>query len=199
MSFKLPRQPRARLVSSSPSRRQSTLSSEDASQSSPHGHRLVPPSDVPKIRRGYGTKGHVQLHNNEVLAEPLGRVFVQRPALPRTLTATAIHPPELALDDPFVDAGDAEPSPIYVLGGDDPELRHQRQRRKRERQWTKWANETIPSLIQPYLQVLRESDNLCTLNRHSDVTLPTCLCERRSSIDVTCVFFERKLFYFPYV
>lgn len=192
MSFKAPRPPQASLPSPSlPRRRSSTLFSNGTSL---HDHHPVLPSEVPKIHRSYGTKGRVQLRNNEVLAEPLGRVFVQPPALPQTSTAAAIHPPEHALDDPFVDTGDAEPSPIYVLvGGDNPELWHQPQRRKRERQWNKWANETILSLLKPYLRILRESDNLRTLDHHSNVILPACLYERQPSINVICIFFERKL------
>jgi hypothetical protein len=195
MSFKAPRPRRARSQSSSPSKRQSTLFSKGDAL---HGHCLVLPSEVPKTRRGYGTKGLVQLHNNEVLAEPLGRVFVQQPALHQKSAAAAIHPaPAPALDDSFTDIGNTEYPPIYVsVEGGNPELRHQRHRRKRERQWAKWANETIPLLLQPYLRVLRESDNLRTLDRHSTVILPACSCERRSRISVTCVFFERKLFYF---
>lgn len=193
MSFKAPRPPRASLRSSSLSRRTSTQSSEGATLHA--HHHLVLQSDAPKTRRAYGSKGRVRLHNNEVLAEPLGHVFVQQPVL-QTSTAPSIHPPELALDDPFVDSGDIGPSPIYIsVGGDDPELRQQRRRQKKERQWTKWANETMPLLLKPYLQVLRESDNLRSLNRHSDVVLPACSCEKRASINVTCVFFERKLFY----
>ncbi|KAI0245233.1 hypothetical protein BJV78DRAFT_1140114, partial [Lactifluus subvellereus] len=62
---------------------------------------------------------------------------------------------------------------------------------KRERQWTKWMNKTIPSLLQPYLHILHESDNLCHLNHHSDATLPASSCQRQASVNVTCVFFER--------
>ena len=60
----------------------------------------------------------------------------------------------------------------------------------------KWANETIPSLLRPYLQILHESDNLCTLDYFSDIISPGCSCERQVTINVTCVFFEHKLFYF---
>lgn len=192
MSFKAPRPPRASLRSSSLSRKTPSLSTRDASRPTPCSHQLVPRSDVPKTPRGYGTKGHIQLRNNGVLAEPLGHVFVQQPALPHASTVVAVHPPN---DDSFVDTGDIEPPPIYIsAGGDDPELRQQRQRLKKERQSAKWANETIPSLLQPYLRILRESDNLRTLNRHSNVTLPPCSCKRRAGINVTCVFFDRKLF-----
>ena len=187
MSFKAPRPPRTRSQPSPLSKRPSTPTSHDAT---PSNHYLIAPSDVPKMRRGYGTKGRVQYRHNEVLAEPLGHVLVQQP---RISTSTAISLSEPALDDPFVDTADAEPSPIYVLAeGEDLELRRQRQRRKKERQWAKWANETIPSLLQPYLRILRESDNLRHLNRHSDATFPACLCLRRARINVTCVFFERE-------
>ena len=196
MSFKTPRPPRV-CTQSSLSGNPSTSFSQDAS---PRDHHLTPPSDAPKTRRGYGTKGRVHYRNNEVIVEPLGCIFVQQQlAHPWTSTSTAIPPPESILDDPFADAGNAEPTPIYVLvGGEDAELQRQRQRRKKERQWAKWANETIPSLLQPYLKILCESDNLHTLNCHPDVTMPACSCERRASINVTCVFFEHKLVYLQY-
>jgi hypothetical protein len=191
MSFKVPRPSRARSQSSSPSKTPSTSFSLNEV---PPRHQLVLPSAAPKMRHGHGTKGRVQYRNNEVLAEPLGRVFLQEPpANPQTYTSIAIP---LDPDDPFVDIGDAEPPSIYVVGGgEDPQLGRQRQRRKKERQWAKWANETIPALIQPYLLILRESDNLRQLKRQSNATLPACSCARRASISVTCVFFERKYLY----
>ena len=191
MSFKAPKPPRARSQPSSLSNSPSFPSCN---------FNLVPPIYIPRRRRGYGTKGYVQYRNNEVLAEPLGRIFVQEiQARPQVSRSTAIPRAGSVTDDPFVETADAEPPPLYVLvGGKDPELQRQRQRRKKERQWAKWTNETIPSLLQPYLRILRESDNLRTLNRHSDVTLPACSCDRRVSINVTCVFFERKLLYRQY-
>ena len=81
------------------------------------------------MRHGYGMKGHVRLYNNEVLAEPFGHVFVQQLAPPQALIAAVPCQPEPASDDPFVDMGDAEPLPIYVLdGGDDFQVPHQCQR-----------------------------------------------------------------------
>jgi len=78
-------------------------------------------------------KGCVQLHSNEVLAVPLGRVFAQQP---QRSTAATIHPPAPAVDDPFADIDDgADSSPIYVLGeGDNPDPQHQclGHRQKRE-------------------------------------------------------------------
>jgi hypothetical protein len=187
MSFKAPKQPQARSQSSSPSKRPPTSSSHDSTLA----HNLISPLDVPKTCHGYGTKGRVQYRDNEVLAEPLGHVLVQH--TPSQILTSAAILLGAALDDPFVDTADAEPLPIYVsVGGEDPELRQQRQRQKRERQWTKWTNKTIPSLLQPYLHILRESDNLCHLNHHSDTTLPACSCQRQASVNVTCVFFERK-------
>ena len=192
MSFKPPRPPQNRSLPSTPTKKPSTLFSQNTT---PIHHHLIPSLYVPKTRRGFRSQGTVRVRNNEVLAEPFGQTFVQQPGPSQTSTSTTVPPPEPALDDPFMDTGDVEPLENYVLiGGEAPELQRQRQQRKKERQWAKWANETIPSLLQPYFRILRESDNLRTLNRHSDVPLPACSCERRASINVTCVFFERKLF-----
>lgn len=183
MSFKAPRPPRAR----------SQPSSQANSPSFPsHNFNLVPSIHIPRRRRGYGTKGHVQYRNNEVLAEPLGRIFVQEIQARSKVSGSTFVPQAASVtDDPFAEM--AEPSPVYVsVGEEDPELRQQHHRRKKERQWEKWSNETIPSLLHPYLRILRESDNLRCLDRLSDNTLPDCLCQRQMSISVTCVFFERQ-------
>jgi hypothetical protein len=187
MSFKALRPPRNH--SYSPSKRPSTSLSQDATLCH---HCLVPPSAVPKMCHGYRTKESIRYRNNDVLAELLGCVFVQQQlAHPWTLRSTAIPLLEPALDDPFMDTRDAEALPVYMsMGGEDPELRQQCQQWKKERQWAKWADETIPLLLQPYLQILRESDNLRHLNCHSDIPLPACSCERWASINVTCVLFQ---------
>jgi hypothetical protein len=192
MSFKALRPPRN--CSYLPSKRPSTSLSQDATL---RHHHLVPPSAVPKMCHGYRTKESVWYRNNEVLAEPLGCVFVrQQLAHPQTSWSTAISLLEPALDDPFMDTRDAEALLVYMLmGGEDPELRRQHQQWKKEQQWAKWTDETIPLLLRPYLQILHESDNLRHLNRHSNIPLPACLCERWASINVTCVFFECKSFY----
>ena len=85
---------------------------------------LVPPIYIPRRRRGYGTKGYVQYRNNEVLAEPLGRIFVQEiQARSQVSRSTAIPRAGSVTDNPFVETADAEPPPLYVLvGGKDPEL-----------------------------------------------------------------------------
>jgi hypothetical protein len=128
MSFKAPRPPRTRSWPSTPTKRPSTLLSQDAT---PSNHHLVPSSYVPKTRRGFRTQGRVRVRNNEVLAEPFGHVFVQQPGPSRT--STAVPPPEPALDDPFMDTGDTEPPQNYVfVGGEAPELQQQRQQRKKE-------------------------------------------------------------------
>jgi hypothetical protein len=139
----------------------------------------------------HGTKGRVQYHNNNVLSEPLGCVFVQElPANPQTYSLMAIP---LDPDNSFIDIGDSEPPLIYVVGGgEDSQIQQQCQRRKKERQWAKWANEAIPALLQPYLLILQESDNLCQLDHQLNATLPACSCARWASISVTCVFLERK-------
>jgi hypothetical protein len=67
------------------------------------------------MRHGYRTKESIRYRNNEVLAEPLGCVFVQQQlAHPRTSRSTAIPPLEPALDDAFMDTRDAEALPVYM-------------------------------------------------------------------------------------
>ncbi|RDB20434.1 hypothetical protein Hypma_012497 [Hypsizygus marmoreus] len=57
---------------------------------------------------------------------------------------------------------------------------------KKEKQWKRWADEVIPSLLAPYLTILRESASL----RDVEQQLDGCQCGARK-IDVICVYFER--------
>jgi hypothetical protein len=62
--------------------------------------------------------------------------------------------------------------------------------RKKERQWDKWANNVIPSLLASYLALLRRSDSLC-----EDIPKAlehSCGCPSHvQRISVACVYFER--------
>ena len=207
MSFKSSRPPHSQPQSSSPSKRQSPRWPHSRPQSSPSkrppapsshnsapGHNLVLPSQISKKQCSYGTKGQVQYCDNEVLAEPLRYVLIQQQPSPQISTSAAIPLSENFLDEPFMDTADRDPPlPVYVLiEGGDPELWQQHQQQKREQQWAKWTNEIIPSLIQPYLWILHESNNLSHLNHHLNTTLSACSCQRQASVNVTGVFFECK-------
>lgn len=61
---------------------------------------------------------------------------------------------------------------------------------KKQQQWEKWATQTIPALLAPYLSLLRETDSLRE-NIGQD-TQSQCQCPinvRR--IQVACIYFER--------
>ena len=132
--------------------------------------------------------------HNQVLAEPFGRTFTQILPTRSQPSATIPNPPTnwIANNDSVVDNNDLpapESFPIYVVN---TVLRHQDQQLKRERQWSKWANETIPSLLEPYLRLLRESCNLRDLSQSLVETPSSCTCGHHTSINITCVYLERK-------
>lgn len=60
---------------------------------------------------------------------------------------------------------------------------------KAKKQWIKWTTDIIPSLLQPYLHLLRVTDSLHNL--HHDEQLP-CTCEKLNlhRMSVTCLYFD---------
>ena len=166
----------------------------------PTSHTLIESQLIPQQRRGYGTRGKVHYAREELLVLPNRQAFTQLPShshRPHHDTNDSPSPisddsiifasvPEVDhMDQIFVTASEAEP----------PELRKQRQQRKKERQWAKWANEVIPSLIKPHLQLLRQSQSLRELSqlRHTVLSPLSCHCAKRTKLTVTCVYFERAL------
>jgi hypothetical protein len=73
------------------------------------------------------------------------------------------------------------------------ELQREKQRRKKEKQWKKWTQEVIPSLLRPHLRLLRKSASLRSVPQHTDYH---CKCggtfARR--LKVVCVSFEREFY-----
>ncbi|KZS99502.1 uncharacterized protein LAESUDRAFT_622019, partial [Laetiporus sulphureus 93-53] len=61
---------------------------------------------------------------------------------------------------------------------------------KKERQWIRWATETIPSLLRPHLKLLCESESLRNVQRPSK---QPCTCGQKDArtLQIVCVFFER--------
>lgn len=97
--------------------------------------------------------------------------------------------------DPFADE-----SPYFIAdinrfihrgsGDDDAEPRRLRQRCKREKQWQKWTQTTIPALLDHYLEYLRTSESLRLPHRLSPDITHDCLCTRRTRLAVICVFLD---------
>ncbi|KAH9828839.1 uncharacterized protein C8Q71DRAFT_859379 [Rhodofomes roseus] len=70
------------------------------------------------------------------------------------------------------------------------ELRRQQERAKKARQVQRWAHEVLPSLLRPYLHLLRESESLKNRLRPTE---PVCTCGGLAarSLSISCVFFDR--------
>ena len=71
------------------------------------------------------------------------------------------------------------------------EDRRAREHAKRERQVTRWVQDVIPALCQPYLRLLWASQSLQTVQRD---LLVSCDChgEKSRVLKVTCVYFDRE-------
>ncbi|KAF8065223.1 hypothetical protein FPV67DRAFT_1419584 [Lyophyllum atratum] len=61
--------------------------------------------------------------------------------------------------------------------------------RKKENQWSMWMNVVIPSLLTPFLSLLRETDSL--RNPVSPDSAIFCDCTSRKQINVACIYFDR--------
>ena len=61
---------------------------------------------------------------------------------------------------------------------------------KKERQWLSWSEGVIPSMIQPYLKLLRESENLRKMDGARAKVGCTGCGQRR--LGVSCIYFERR-------
>ena len=73
---------------------------------------------------------------------------------------------------------------------DDSEGRRAREHAKKERQVRRWIDEVLPSLLRPFLYLLRTSKSLRSVERGST---PTCQClqEGARNLTVICIFFDR--------
>lgn len=78
---------------------------------------------------------------------------------------------------------------LYTDNDLDPNFDSATRASKRLKQWQKWANELISSMVKPYLKLLHESKSLCTINCNP-ITHCTCSHTSRRTVHVTCVFFE---------
>ncbi|KII82995.1 hypothetical protein PLICRDRAFT_119974 [Plicaturopsis crispa FD-325 SS-3] len=118
-----------------------------------------------------------------------GRVFTQTTRLPlaRTHSAGASIP-----DDPFLaiagDQADVSPSGLNAeVWGVDGRVKAGE---KKKRQWTTWATQIIPGLVDPHLRFLRRSENLRTMPTVAQVQ---CTCDdtaKRRTLSISCVSFD---------
>ena len=163
-------------------------------------HSWVSTDDASVSRRPYGLPG-VQILPRQDLTTPLGS-FLQIP-LP---TAADLHDAAAAADSDDnatdLDNGDSEgseeDSPTeglhpFVFPADQGSPRKKID--KKITLWRNWALKLIPELLDPYLNLLRESENLKNIDRR----LPHCSCNGTGhKMKVIAVFFESKLFLLPH-
>jgi hypothetical protein len=214
MTFRPPRPPKRRAVggvedslppsSSSPSSAttsRSTSRSASPSKSSTVHHHLVPPPMVPKTRRPRHSRSLYLPGPERILTLP-GQEYSQMPSASRGHTARVTHfprrdlgaprePPEVPDDDL---CRSSEPFDIInnVFISDAPdaeELQREKQRLKKQKQWQRWTQDVIPSLLRPHLQLLHNSASLCSVPQH---TKHQCKCNAASlrRLKVVCVSFE---------
>ncbi|RDB23171.1 hypothetical protein Hypma_009676 [Hypsizygus marmoreus] len=132
---------------------------------------LVPTESLPAERKPWGSGNLTLLPRCDFVAP--GGAWAQ-PHVPSATSATSATSANVAND---TSSAAAESTPSAHS-------------QKKERQWQKWANETIPSLLKPYLALLRETDSL----RESVPSASEITCGCRShvrKISVACVYFER--------
>jgi hypothetical protein len=209
MSFRRPKttyhrtpSPSKSSAPSTPATRPSTPSSTSPTRSIVH---LIPVADVLPHKRPPGTSG-LFLSRPQYLVTLPGRVNLTHAPLARG-SPLPRHPdaPDspcnapLVPDDPFVSwengsAYDNIIEGVLTTHGPLTDLeRRTRHRLKKKRQWKKWYEDIIPTLLQPHLRLLRETHFL--RNRPLQ-PIHSCVCETPPrSLTVICVYFERKVQY----
>lgn len=197
MSFRAPRVHKRRSSKSPTKDASNSTIRYDESLPSSH-HHLVEPHLVQRRRRGYGTKGLINYRQEVLLAEPNGRRFTQ-PLFP---AKTFLRPRYQPIggdgnleDDSFCMEDQCDSSMgLHIRESEaSPDANRLRAKTKKERQWLKWSNEIIPSLLQPYLNYLRSTQSLREPPPDDAELEIICTCGKETSLKVTCVYFEREL------
>ena len=160
------------------------------------GHIWASTSDSNVSRRPYGLPG-IQILPRLDLTTPLGS-FVQI-AMP---TGADLHDAAAGLllriiyqtsDDDSDDSGDISASDVlHPLVFPAEQAPPKKRLDKKLALWRNWALKLIPELLDPYLGLLRESENLKNIDRR----LPHCSCDGTGhKMNVIAVFFESELLF----
>jgi len=82
------------------------------------------------------------------------------------------------------------PQAVHIPLGEDDD-RDDPDAEKKQSQWLRWSSEIIPAMVQPYLSLLRDSENLGNLAglRNSGGCIG---CDAGRRIAVSCIYFERR-------
>jgi len=152
---------------------------------------LIPVDDFQASRRPYGSGNMVIGMEGRVLTE--AGVFAQilRPE-GRCYSVLAA-----GRDERDEDGLEEQDDDIIVREeeGFRDEARARKQASKKERQWRNWSEEVIPAMLEPYMELLRESDSLRDLS--SARMHRGCKgCGDGRSLEVVCVYFESRFLFF---
>lgn len=182
---------------------------------SPSSHIVqLRPEDVRRSRRNFsGRQLFMPSSRDVVLALPGGRVFSQRSSsmASRVRSLDTLEGSRTPYEQgrgayPASPTTNNEPAEEREAAGSDfmsgiiisladnaqtPEERRAQERAKKQRQVGRWINETLPSLLRPFLHLLRVSEGLRRVERSGTVV---CCCggDGARSMPVICVYFDRE-------
>lgn len=198
-----PYRPRKRKATA-PASQDITPPQTDEWHSSSNRARLVPVDEVPRRRLAPFTSQYHFPRVCSVLTLPDGRELTQLPQFRGHSTQVAggldpvLEEEHRDMNGSLYDANespmetsspyDMTPPYLTYCGTEPTELRQTRARAKKERQWKTWAMKTIPSLLSPYLQLLRETNSLRDSLPRQYNPCPCGVHVRR--LKVVCVYFE---------
>jgi hypothetical protein len=146
----------------------------------------LPPSEMvriaeaPRLRRLYGF-GNLDTTPRRLLSEP-GAEYTQVGNAPYALPNV--------LDDYTPVPGSLNVS-LQVGGDSSGETARQSALDKKRRQWSKWVEEVIPMLVEPYLSLLSDTRSLRYEPSATSIIRRPGNCEHASRLlKVICVYFE---------
>jgi hypothetical protein len=173
-------------------RRTSAVQGASSMQASPE-RTLISLADAPVTKRPRHSSD-VFLPGPEPLLACPGRVN-----LTQTLASHG-RSPSPPQDDAVPDVEDVFLDTTDQLADDRSVVvaRRERQRRKRAQQYTNWVTNIIPSLIEPHLRLLRQTNSLRDPLQPEPLTC-TCAPEASRSLHVISVHFHRQYIFCAFI
>lgn len=166
----------------SPSKRR-----QRSNQSNTSGLFLI--SEAPRVRLAPTTRGLGVPRHPQHISVASRRYTQVRSTIQQQPFPTPSHDP----DNPFLVDEDTDfPQTVFEHAIDGEPNSNAR---KRQRQWWRWQDEVIPSLLGPFLAVLRQTQSLRDPPKPPESRL--CLCGNGRSLKVICVYFDRTVVSFP--
>jgi hypothetical protein len=153
---------------------------------------LVALDDLPPSRRPYGSKNMAIGIAGRISTD--AGVFAQILRPEGRLNSTPMPARDNKGDDDSLEDDSYEEDDIIMdeVEGVRNEGEARRQAGKKERQWRNWSEEVIPAMLEPYMELLRETDllkDLSSVRKHQGCKG----CGNGRYLEVVCVYFESTL------